>query len=79
MRARLGTTDDAPARFSFERMRVASEWMAMMSDALLAQSAIDRLTSGAHTLIIEGPSYRQRDRLNQRASLDTESEARNAH
>src|SRR6266705_307174 len=28
--------------------------------------AIDRLTSGAHTLIIEGPSYRQRDRLNQR-------------
>ena len=53
--------------------------MAMMSDALLAQSAIDRLTSGAHTLIIEGPSYRQRDRLNQRASLDTESEARNAH
>ena len=53
--------------------------MAMMSDALLAQSAIDRLTSGAHTLIIEGPSYRQRDRFNQRASLDTESEARNAH
>jgi len=28
----------------------------MMSDALLAQSAVDRLTSGAHTLIIEGPS-----------------------
>ena len=48
--------------------REPSEWMAMMSDALLAQSAIDRLTSGAHTLIIEGPSYRQRDRLNQRAS-----------
>ena len=34
----------------------------MMSDALLAQSAVDRLTSGAHTLIIEGPSYRQRTR-----------------
>ena len=27
----------------------------MMSDALLAQSAVDRLTSGAHTLVIEGP------------------------
>ncbi len=40
--------------------REPSEWMAMMSDALLAQSAIDRLTSGAHTLVIEGPSYRQR-------------------
>ncbi len=47
----------------------------MMSDALLAQSAIDRLTSGAHTLIIEGPSYRQRGRLNQRANVDTQSEA----
>jgi hypothetical protein len=33
-----------------------------MSDALLAQSAVDRLTSGAHTLMIEGPSYRQRHR-----------------
>ena len=55
--------------------REPSEWMSMMSDALLAQSAIDRLTSGAHTLIIEGPSYRQRDRLNRRASIDSESEA----
>jgi len=41
----------------------------MMSDALLAQSAVDRLTSAAHTLIIEGPSYRQRDRY-RRATLD---------
>ncbi len=59
--------------------REPSEWMSMMSDTLLAQSAIDRLTSGAHTLIIEGPSYRQRDRLNQRAAVDTETEARDAH
>ncbi len=42
----------------------------MMSDALLAQSAIDRLTSGARSLVIEGPSYRQRYRLNQRAAVD---------
>lgn len=35
--------------------REPSEWLTMMSDALLAQSAVDRLTSGAHTLIIEGP------------------------
>lgn len=40
--------------------REPAEWLTMMSDALLAQSAVDRLTSGAHTLIIEGPSYRQR-------------------
>ena len=48
--------------------REPAEWLTMMSDALLAQSAVDRLTSGAHTLIIEGPSYRQRPR--RRADLD---------
>lgn len=46
----------------------------MMSDALLAQSAVDRLTGGAHTLIIEGPSYRQRH-PHQRATLDLDSGA----
>ena len=40
--------------------REPAEWLTMMSDALLAQSAVDRLTSAAHTLIIEGFSYRQR-------------------
>ena len=45
----------------------------MMSDTLLAQSAIDRLTAGAHTLIIEGPSYRQRS-VTARAGLDTTEE-----
>jgi DNA replication protein DnaC len=59
--------------------REPCEWLSMMSDALLAQSAIDRLTSGAHTLIIEGPSYRQRDRPHQRTAVDTENEARDAH
>lgn len=55
--------------------REPSEWLSMISDALLAQSAIDRLTSRAHTLVIEGPSYRQRDRLNQRGAVDSEREA----
>jgi DNA replication protein DnaC len=59
--------------------REPSEWLSMMSDALLAQSAVDRLTSGAHTLIIEGPSYRQRDRHHQRADIDTNNEAHDAH
>lgn len=54
--------------------REPSEWLGMTSDALLAQSAVDRLTSGAHTLIVEGPSYRQRDRV----ALDTRTETRNA-
>ena len=40
--------------------REPAEWLTMTTDALLAQSAVDRLTSNAHTLIVEGPSYRQR-------------------
>ena len=43
-------------------MPVPVEWLTMTADTLLAQSAIDRLTSTAHTLVIEGPSYRQRTR-----------------
>jgi DNA replication protein DnaC len=42
--------------------RTAEEWLAMMADPLLAQSAVDRLASTAHELIIEGQSYRQRQK-----------------
>ena len=42
--------------------REPNEWIALMADALLAQSAVDRLTSAAHELIIEGDSYRTRQR-----------------
>ena len=42
--------------------REPNEWIALMTDPLLAQSAIDRLTSAAHELIIEGDSYRNRQR-----------------
>ncbi|MEZ5265179.1 MAG: ATP-binding protein [Acidimicrobiales bacterium] len=42
--------------------REPNEWIALMADPLLAQSAIDRLTSAAHELIIEGDSYRTRQR-----------------
>ncbi len=47
--------------------RGPDEWLAMMSDPLLAQSAIDRLTSTAHELVIEGQSYRRR----QKPSVDS--------
>lgn len=50
--------------------REPAEWMAMTSDTLLAQSAIDRLTQGAHSLIIEGPSWRQRGNRNPRVGID---------
>lgn len=42
--------------------RTPEEWLSMMADPLLAQSAVDRLASTAHELIIEGPSYRQRQK-----------------
>jgi DNA replication protein DnaC len=42
--------------------REPSEWLALMADPLLAQSAVDRLTSTAHELVVEGESYRRRQR-----------------
>jgi hypothetical protein len=42
--------------------RDPSEWIAVMSDPLLAQSAVDRLVSTSYELVIEGDSYRRRQR-----------------
>ena len=42
--------------------REPSEWLSMMSDALLAQSAVDRLVATAYELVIEGRSYRRQQR-----------------
>jgi DNA replication protein DnaC len=42
--------------------REPAEMLAMMADALLAQSAIDRLQSAAFELVVEGESYRRRQK-----------------
>lgn len=42
--------------------RDPSEWIGLMSDPLLAQSAIDRLVATSYELVIEGESYRRRQR-----------------
>ena len=54
----------------FERDRAASiiatsnrgpdEWLATFADPIRAQSAVDRFTSNAYDLVIEGDSYRPR-------------------
>jgi len=42
--------------------RDPSEWLAVMADPPLAQSAVDRLKSAAWELVIEGESYRQHEK-----------------
>jgi DNA replication protein DnaC len=48
--------------------RDPSEWLGVMADTLLAQSAIDRMKSAAWELVIEGASYRDREK----PALETE-------
>ena len=50
--------------------RTPDEWLAMMADPLLAQSAVDRLVSTAHELVIEGESYRRRQKPTAGTSID---------
>jgi DNA replication protein DnaC len=42
--------------------REPAEWLGLMADPLLAQSAIDRLQSAAYELVLEGESYRRRQK-----------------
>jgi DNA replication protein DnaC len=44
----------------------------MMADPLLAQSAVDRLVSTAHEIIIEGDSYRRRQKPSNHTKTDTD-------
>ncbi|MGH3519067.1 MAG: ATP-binding protein [Haloechinothrix sp.] len=42
--------------------REPNEWLGQLADPLLAQSALDRLQSCAYELVIEGESYRRRQK-----------------
>lgn len=42
--------------------RGPDEWLATFADPMRAQAAIDRFTSNAHDLVIDGESYRQRQK-----------------
>lgn len=43
--------------------RSVDEWTALFDDAILANSALDRLAHNAHQLVIEGESYRRKKGL----------------
>lgn len=52
--------------------RAMEEWPEVFGDGLLASAALDRLTHHAHTLVIRGHSYRQRQRRKE-GEQDTET------
>lgn len=54
------------------------EWLALMADPLLAQSAVDRLHSAAHELVPEGESYRRRQKPGRQPDHDPTSDPRRA-
>lgn len=49
--------------------RTIDEWIPLFDDPILAQSAIDRLAHNAYQVVIEGDSYRKRQRPGQSDSI----------
>lgn len=46
----------------FTSNREPKEWLAMMADPMLAQSALDRIVNSSYELVLDGASYRSRQR-----------------
>lgn len=51
--------------------RAIEEWIPLFDDPILAQSALDRLAHNGHQVVMEGPSYRSRQRPGQRVEAPT--------
>jgi DNA replication protein DnaC len=45
--------------------RAIEEWIPLFDDPILAQSALDRLAHNGHQIVMDGPSYRSRQRPGQ--------------
>ena len=56
--------------------RGPDEWLATFADPVRAQAAIDRFTSNAYDLVIEGESYRSRLKPGQKAGQRTEKKGK---
>jgi len=57
--------------------RAIEEWIPLFDDPILAQSALDRLAHNAHQVVIEGDSYRKKQRPGERLASQ-EEEKKNA-
>ena len=55
-----GTSTELRIRIPSALNRGPDEWLATFADPVRAQAAIDRFTSNAYDLVIEGESYRKR-------------------
>ena len=56
--------------------RAFEEWAEVFDNDLLASAALDRLTHHAHTLVLQGQSYRQRDRRKEEPRHQPDSPSR---
>jgi DNA replication protein DnaC len=48
--------------------RAIEEWIPLFGDPILAQSALDRLAHNGHQIVMDGPSYRTRQRPGHRVA-----------
>lgn len=55
--------------------RGPDEWLATFADPMRAQSAIDRFTGNAYDLVVEGESYRPRQKPTLRGASDADAPA----
>ena len=56
--------------------RAIEEWIPLFDDPILAQSALDRLAHNGHQVVMDGPSYRSRQRPGERAAAPQPSRKR---
>jgi len=55
--------------------RAIEEWIPLFDDPILAQSALDRLAHNAHQIVMDGPSYRSRQRPGQEREANRKTES----
>ena len=56
--------------------RTIEEWIPLFDDPILAQSALDRLAHNAYQVVIEGESYRKRQRPGTKAAKPRQRRAK---